>query len=135
MRLAASSLWLLLVGVIEVAAEPLEEGIRAFRQGELARAIELWRPLAEAGNAEAQLFLGHAYASGKGVAADPHQSFTWYLRAAEQGLFEAQYEVGLMYEVGEGVSADMAEAEYWYQKATSGGLCPGELSSSGRLLD
>jgi TPR repeat protein len=97
--------------------------------------MRLWRPLAEGGNAEAQLFLGHAFARGRGVDPDPRQSFAWYLEAARQGLPEAQYQVGLKYEVGDGVPVDAAEAEYWYQRATSGGFCPGELSSSGRLVD
>jgi TPR repeat protein len=137
MRLAAAiagSLFVL-AGSVAEATGSLEEGIHAFRRGKPAQAVELWRPLAENGDAEAQLFLGHAYAEGKGVAPDPRQSFQWYLKAARQGLPEAQYEVGLRYEVGDGVAADVAEAEFWYQRATLTGFCPGELSSSGRLLD
>jgi TPR repeat protein len=137
MRLAAAiagSVFVLASAVTE-AAGSLEEGIHAFRRGEPSEAVGLWRPLAQDGNAQAQLFLGYAYAKGKGVAPDPGQSFRWYLEAARQGLPEAQYEVGLRYEVGDGVAADVAEAEFWYQRATSTGLCPGELNSSGRLLD
>lgn len=125
----------LLAGAIAGAADFLEQGIHAFRRGDQGRAVELWRPLAEEGRAEAQLFLGYAYAEGKGVAPDPRRSFDWYLKAARQGLPEAQYEVGLRYEVGEGVAVDAAEAEFWYQRATSTGFCPGEFSSSGRLRD
>jgi TPR repeat protein len=137
MRLSAATLALiwLLTADANAGSDALEQGIRAFHDGRYEQAIELWRPLAEGGDAEAQLFLGYAFARGKGVGRDLGQSFAWYLEAARQGLPEAQYQVGLQYEVGEGVALDAAEAEYWYQRATAGGLCPGELSSSGRLMD
>jgi FimV-like protein len=41
-------------------------------------------PLAEAGNAEAQFYLGEAYSAGRGVSADKQRALHWYSKAAEQ---------------------------------------------------
>src|SRR5580700_11837649 len=46
---------------------PVEEGRDAARRGDFATALELWRPLAELGNAAAQYHLGVAYELGDGV--------------------------------------------------------------------
>jgi hypothetical protein len=55
------------------------------------------RPLAEQGNALAQLGLGVMYAKGQGVPQDYSQAVVWYRKAAEQGDADAQTLVGLMY--------------------------------------
>ena len=53
-----------------VRAEPLEDGIAAFRIGDYATALRILRPLAEQGNAAAQVNLGSMYAHGQGVTLD-----------------------------------------------------------------
>jgi TPR repeat protein len=50
-----------------VRAGPLEDGIAAYRSGDYATALRILRPLAEQGNAAAQLNLGSMYAHGQGV--------------------------------------------------------------------
>ena len=45
-------------------------GAAAFQRDDYATAYREWRPLAEAGNADAQTFLGVLYAYGKGVPED-----------------------------------------------------------------
>lgn len=45
---------------------------------------------AEQGDAPAALELGHAYAKGKGVPADPLQAQFWYKKAADGGVAEAR---------------------------------------------
>ena len=47
-------------------AERLGVGRAAFRAGDYASALEAWRPLAEAGNAWAQFYMGGLYADGTG---------------------------------------------------------------------
>src|ERR1700676_3419508 len=47
-----------------VDRDPVEEGRDAARRGDFATALELWRPLAEQGNAAAQYHLGVAYELG-----------------------------------------------------------------------
>src|SRR3990172_1782513 len=64
--------------------EIFQEGMDAYRQGDYAVAMNRWRPLAEAGNADAQTNVGLLYSQGKGVAADPAEAFEWYRKAAVQ---------------------------------------------------
>ncbi|MGB0721668.1 MAG: tetratricopeptide repeat protein [Gammaproteobacteria bacterium] len=117
-----------------VTAGRFEEGYAAFRAGDGARAIAHWSPLAEGGNVDAQVHIAYLYRRGVGVQADPERAFHWYRRAALQGSADARYELALMYELGIGTPADIDEAQYWYGLATEE-ACPGELSSSGGLVD
>jgi hypothetical protein len=52
------------------AAGPLEDGITAYKRGDYAAAMRLWRPLADQGQADAQYCLGSMYRVGKGVPQD-----------------------------------------------------------------
>jgi cell division septation protein DedD len=70
-------------------------GIEAWRAGDYAEAIRQWRPLAEAGDADAQFNLGQAYRLGRGVPADLEQAQTWFERAAVQGHAQAEANLGL----------------------------------------
>ncbi len=49
------------------AAGPLEDGDDAYHEKAYAKAAELWQPLAEKGDADAQYSVGTLYAEGKGV--------------------------------------------------------------------
>ena len=53
-----------------VLAGPFEDGIAAIGKGDYATALRLLRPLAEQGDAKAQISLGAMYAGGQGVAQD-----------------------------------------------------------------
>ncbi|TNF91604.1 MAG: sel1 repeat family protein [Gammaproteobacteria bacterium] len=115
-------------------AEPLKEGVKAFSNKDYGRAHELWLPLANQGNAHAQLYIGVLYRNGFGVELDQERAARWYEMAANNGLADAQYETGLMYELGKGVKQDYWTAESWYQKAIEQDFCPGELSATGGLI-
>ncbi|SNS43898.1 Sel1 repeat-containing protein [Sphingomonas laterariae] len=99
------------------AAEDLQAGVAAWKAGDHARAVALWRPLATAGVADAQFNLGQAYRLGRGVPADPRAARDWYLKAAQQNHAQAQANYGLLlYEDG-----DRAGAMPWLQKAADRG--------------
>ena len=72
-------------------------------------------------DAQAQLNLGKAYASGRGVPQDDMEAMKWIGKAAEQGNADAQYGLGLTYESGRGLPQDYAEAVKWYRKAAEQG--------------
>jgi TPR repeat protein len=78
-------------------AGPFEDAQAADQKGDHATELQILRPLAEQGNALAQLGLGVMYASGQGVPQDYAQAVVWYRKAAEQGDADAQTLVGLMY--------------------------------------
>ena len=60
--------------------------------------------MAEAGDAQAQFYLGKMFAEGRGVAQDETKGANWYRKAAEQGLADGQYHLGVMYGKGQGVA-------------------------------
>ncbi len=68
-----------------VLAGPFEDGLTAYNKSDYTTARRLWRPLADQGNARAQLYLGLIYDKGQGVAQDYAQAVKWYRMAADQG--------------------------------------------------
>ena len=60
-----------------------DTGLAAFGRGDFATAFRAREPLAEQGDAEAQLNLGVMYGSGWGAAQDYGRAADWYRRAAE----------------------------------------------------
>jgi len=99
-------------------AGPFEEADFAYDRQDYATALQIWRPLADQGNARAQYNLGVAYAAGNGVPQDYVQAVSWWRKAAEQGFVKAQYNLGNAYAQGHGVSQDSAESANWFNKAT-----------------
>src|SRR6266852_2147310 len=91
---------------VPVAAGPFEDGVAAYKRGDYATALRLWRPLAEQGAADAQFVLAAMYDKGQGVRQDYTEAVKWYRKAAEQGDDTAQFNLGGMYEKGHGVRQD-----------------------------
>jgi TPR repeat protein len=93
-----------------VAAGPLEDGVAAGQRGDYATAMQRLRPLADQGNAIAQVSLGLMYSEGQGVQQDYAAALSWYRKAADQGLAIAQVYLGTMYAIAQGVPQNYAEA-------------------------
>lgn len=91
----------------------VKAGYDRWMRGDPGGAVALWRPLAEAGNADAQFNLGQAYKLGRGVAADAATAQGWYQKAARQGHEQAQVNVGLLLYNG----GRRQEALPWIRKA------------------
>jgi cell division septation protein DedD len=70
-------------------------GVDAWQQGDYAKAIAEWRPLAEAGDPDAQFNMGQAYKLGRGVSPDLAAAIQWYRKAAAQGHMRAEDNLGL----------------------------------------
>jgi uncharacterized protein len=109
-------------------AGPLEDGIDAYHEKGYAKAAELWRPLAEAGNAPAQYLLGSLYVEGNGVERDDATAFMWFLRAANQGDAAAQYNVGASYSGGKGAPKSDVDAAKWFRRAADQGVVFAQLN-------
>lgn len=111
------------LAVASVRADPVEEGLEANRRGDFAEAYCLWRPLAEAGDAQAQYLIGWLYANGQGLRVSRRTAARWWRLAAEQGHAEARYALGRTYLRGaKGVSKNRAEALRWMLAAARGGV-------------
>ena len=107
---------------LPAAAQSLEaemkEAAGAYERKDFAAAVKVWRPLAEAGNAEARTLLGAMYWSGEGVPRDHKEAARLYLLAAEQGYARAQNNIGFMYGFGEGIPPrDDVQAYKWISLA------------------
>ncbi len=89
-------------------------GEDAYNRGDYAIAVHEWRPLAEQGDASAQVNLGTLYVNGQGVSEDYQQALYWFRLAAKQGNAMALTKLGLMYEHGKGVPLDVVLAQKWY---------------------
>jgi TPR repeat protein len=111
---------LALIGL--ASADPLEDGVAAYRQGDFAAAMRLLRPLADAGDAKAEFHLGRMYALGQGVGQDPRQAVAWYRKAAERGDAEAEFVLGVMSLDRSGASQDAGQAVAWLRKAADKGV-------------
>jgi uncharacterized protein len=92
--------------VVVPAHADVRAGVTAWEAGDYARAVREWRPLAVAGDADAQFNLAQAYKLGRGVAVDLVQSSVWFRRAADQGHLQAQDNLGLvLYDMGQRAEA------------------------------
>ena len=107
-------------------AGPFEDGAAAYKRRDYATALELWKPLAEQGNAYAQVYLGFMYDYGEGVPRNDAEAVKWYRLAAEQGNADAQANLGFMYAHGRGVAQNEAEAVKWYRLAAEQGNAAGQ---------
>ncbi len=113
---------------VQATASALEDGSLAYERGDYAEAARLWRPLAKAGDADAQFALGTLYQQGRGVEHDDARATRWFRRAAEQGSVPAQYNLGNAYKFGRGVKADDKMAFQWWEKAAQAGLAPAQFN-------
>lgn len=93
-RCFAVGLLVLLLGLASPAVADFEAGRRAYERQDYQAALEAWLPLAEAGNAEAQFWVGKLYSAGKGVEQDFDVAYSYYIQAALQGHSGAELAAG-----------------------------------------
>ena len=100
-------------------AGALEDCVAAYDRQDYAAALQLCRPLAEKGDARAQLSLGGMYYNGQGVQQDYVEAARWTRKGAEQGYAPAQADLGVMYWNGQGVPQDVVLAYMWLSLAAA----------------
>lgn len=97
------------------------EGYKAYLKMNYKGAFAHWESLAEAGNADAQYFLGIMYLNGQGTEKNWPEAGKWFQASAEQGDVGAQYLFGEMNLKGMGLERDYRKAGTWFQKAAEQG--------------
>lgn len=110
------------------AAATYEDGLALYDTGDYAGAMEVWRPLAEAGDRDAQYRMGWLYEDGEGVPRDASVAIEWFLRAALLGNVKAQTMMGYKFAKGEGVRASHQKAKCWYLHAAAQGEPQAQLN-------
>ena len=111
---------MVLAGLLSVGtawSQDLNVGLAAYKRGDVATALNEFRPLAVSGNTEAQRVLAQFYFLGEGVPQDKAEAARWYRLAAEQGDAEAQNMLGALYYNGWGVLQDNVSGHMWSNTA------------------
>jgi uncharacterized protein len=111
-----------------VMAGSLPDAERAYAAGDYVKAAKLYMPLAEQGDAKAQLSIGVIYYLGQGVPKDYKEAAKWLRLAAKQGRALAQNLLGAIYDFGQGVPQDYTEAAKWYLLAAEQGDADGQYN-------
>jgi TPR repeat protein len=102
----------------QTPAQPrFQDGLLAYHRGDHTVAMDIWRPLAERGDASAQYMVGYLYAQGEGVQSSSRSAAKWYRKAADQGDPDAQLNLGLMYVNGTGVTKSYVSSYKWFALA------------------
>jgi len=120
-RLSLGAFTMLICGSLCPGAD-LKSAKRAYEQKDYVAALKEFRPMAEQGNADAQLYLGKMYMLGQGVLKDQNEAVKWFKASAEQGNADAQFFLGSYYllphtDVAEGVKWLRLSAEQGQQDA------------------
>ncbi len=121
---------LLCVGVS--APADVESAKRAYEQKDYATAFKELTPLAEQGNAEAQVVLGKMYMMGRGVLKDTDQAYRWFRASAAQGNADAQFFLGSFYLL---THKDIAQGLKWLRLSAEQGNQDAQLLLGKAYLD
>src|SRR5579863_6318520 len=80
-----------------MSAADFESARHAYENKDFATAFKEASPLAEHGDADAQVLLGRMYMIGQGVLKDVDVATKWFKASAEQGNAEAEFFLGSIY--------------------------------------
>lgn len=75
---------------------PAKEAMDAFQAGRHAKAVELAKPLADQGNAEALYLMGFAHETGRGIEASKDLALEYYRKAAAAKHKDAAYRLSFI---------------------------------------
>lgn len=109
-------------------AQDFDKGMAAYKAGDYKTALKEFLPLAEGGDAVAQITVGRMYRNGEGVVQNYIEAVKWYQLAADQGNALAQFDLGWMYRNGRGVVEDDAEAVKWFRLASDQGMLEAQVN-------
>ena len=116
-QLALSMATILVCAGLTAGAD-LESAQRAYQREDYAAALRDATALAEQGQAEAQVFLGKMYLTGRGVPAAPDTALKWFKAAAAQGNADGAFLLGAMYLLPR---TDIREGLRWVRLAAEQG--------------
>ncbi|MCX5797683.1 MAG: caspase family protein [Elusimicrobia bacterium] len=135
MKTALAAALCLLLSPAAGRAGALADAKAAYGAGDYAKALQLYQPLADQGDSEAQFQVGVLYEQGLGVDKDAIAARRWYDKAAVQGHPGAMMWIGHTYAEGDGVGQDYAEAMDWYRKAAEKKYPPAWTAIGGLYVD
>ena len=107
--LAALAAALLLLPAGPARAD-LDGAINDYYAANYDAAAQEFQRLADAGDGEAQLWLGYLYTTGEGVAQNYGEAQSWYERSVDNGNAKALSFIGDLYYYGHGPEKDLVAA-------------------------
>lgn len=125
-RLAALALAFVFCAAPAVAQTPdadLAEGIAAFNRSDPIGAMAAFRRAAEAGSADAKVWLGWILDQAE----ENDEAVRWYREAAADGSAAGKARLAEMYAKGDGVARDPERARALFEEAAGGGYRPAML--------
>lgn len=122
---AALGLTLTVGGEVRAAPPPeasmdFEQGMSAYKAGDMASAVKDWTKAADVGHVGAAWLLGNLYDKGKAVPQSDSLAFKYYEIAAKGGQPEAATRLGLIYREGNPdieLKRDYTQAVHWFEVA------------------
>jgi uncharacterized protein len=135
-RLAALTFLALGAAAVPALAD-FAAGLAAYDHHDYATAFKEWKPVAEAGDPEAQFNLGLLYYDGLGIPQSYSDAVLWFKRSADQGYEKAELNLGAMYGVGKGVHKNLIESYKWLSicAATGDAKCAAERDLVAKKLN
>jgi len=111
-----------LVFSLAVQAETdYDKAVHVYGCADYPKALNLFKPLAEKGDALAQFQVGMMIEQGQGAEVNFDIAYYWYKKAAEQGMADAYFALGQLYARGLAVPQDTVQAYAWFDLAVRGG--------------
>lgn len=95
--------------------------LESYNSGDYKTAYEIWKDLADKGDASAQFKMGYLYRNGRGIEINKAKAIEWYRKSACQGYVDdnlnaASYLAVILYE-----NKQYEEYEFWMLKAAENG--------------
>ncbi len=104
-------------------------------QGDMQKAADYYARGAEAGDPEAQKYLGEVYFLGEGVEEDKQKAVSWFRKAAAREEASAQYHLYHCCFNGWGTEKNKREALDWLKKAAENGFPDAQSDLGERFFD
>lgn len=111
----------LMFSVAAAAESDYDKAVHVYGCADYPKAFNLFKPLAEQGDALAQFQVGMMIEQGQGAEVDYNSAYQWYLKAAEQGMADAYFALGQLYARGLAVVQDPVQAYAWFDLAVRDG--------------
>lgn len=130
----------LLAGVISApiaaqAAPTLAGAAAHYDAGAFKEARAEFETLAQAGDMQAQYFLGLMTLEGKGGPKDEAGALAWFMKSANQGNLAAVVDIAIMHDQGEGTPRDSVKAVRWYRLAADNGHAASQYNLGQHYMD
>jgi len=113
------------------AAADFASGMKAYLNGDFGVARREWLAAADAGDHDAEFWLGMADLNGWGAPADPAKAARNFRFAAEAGNPDAQFNLAIL--LRDALGGSPAEIDDWLKKAATGGSAEAQAGLAERV--